>query len=179
MQQTTSIKVNQHPITLKITDPEIFNYPCVYTVEPGYMHLTDEEAATLRRYLLNWGVAEWENVRAQFKKIFPEREMVLLKMDHPLFHCVFDLKEVGQIPNYQFAIDNRYTGVTWERADAKRVEFWAIYDDKGRMMVLSDHNTDLGDSWEGEGADEWFFHEFSEKRGYPISINIIFYMMTH
>jgi hypothetical protein len=55
----------------------------------------------------------------------------------------------------------------------------AILDDKGRIMVIATHNTDNGDSWEREGEDDWFFHEFSEKRGYPLGINIIFYLMTH
>ena len=29
-----------------------------------------------------------------------------------------------------------------------------IFDDKGRMMVIICHNTDLGDGWEREGEDE-------------------------
>ena len=55
----------------------------------------------------------------------------------------------------------------------------AIFDDKGRIMVIATHNCDNGDSWEREGEDEFFFHEFSEKRGYPLGINIMFYLMTH
>ena len=55
----------------------------------------------------------------------------------------------------------------------------AMLDDKGRIMVIATHNCDNGDSWEREGEDDWFFHEFSEKRGYPLGINIIFYLMTH
>ena len=55
----------------------------------------------------------------------------------------------------------------------------AMLDDKKRIMVIATHNCDNGDSWEREGEDDWFFHEFSEKRGYPLGINIIFYLMTH
>jgi hypothetical protein len=54
-----------------------------------------------------------------------------------------------------------------------------LYDDKGRMMVIATHNTDNGDGWEREGENDWFFHEFSEKRAFPLGINIIFYAMTH
>ena len=46
-------------------------------------------------------------------------------------------------------------------------------------MVLECANTDLGDSWEREGINEQYFHIFSESRGYPMAINIIFYVMTH
>jgi hypothetical protein len=41
------------------------------------------------------------------------------------------------------------------------------------------HNTDNGDGWEEETSDPWFFSTFSEKRNYPLAINIIFYAMTH
>ena len=54
-----------------------------------------------------------------------------------------------------------------------------ISDDQGRLMVIATHNTDNGDGWEREGEDDYFFHEFSEKRSFPLGINIIFYAMTH
>jgi hypothetical protein len=77
---------------------------------------------------------------------------------------------------------SQYTGVTWERADGeecREVHFKAIYDDKGRIMVIICHNTDLGDGWEREGEYKYYFKEFSEKIAYPLGINIVFYAMTH
>ena len=47
------------------------------------------------------------------------------------------------------------------------------------MMAIICHNTDLGDGWEREGVDPWYFREFSEKRSYPLGINIVVYAMTH
>ena len=38
---------------------------------------------------------------------------------------------------------------------------------------------DMGDGWEEEGTDPWYFREFSEKYAYPMGINIIYYAMTH
>ena len=54
-----------------------------------------------------------------------------------------------------------------------------MLDDKGRIMVIATHNVDNGDGWEREGENDYFFHEFSEKRAFPLGINIIFYLMTH
>jgi hypothetical protein len=54
-----------------------------------------------------------------------------------------------------------------------------MYDDKGRIVMLICHNTDLGDGWEEEGRDPYYFTEFSEKKAYPLGINIIFYALTH
>ena len=77
---------------------------------------------------------------------------------------------------------SQYDGVTWEYHDGeecREVHFRGIFDDKRRMMVFIAHNTDNGDGWEREGEYEYFFREFSEKKAYPLGINIVFYAMTH
>ena len=74
------------------------------------------------------------------------------------------------------------TGITWEYHDGEEcrdVHFKGVFDDKGRMMVFIAHNTDNGDGWEREGENAYFFSEFSEKRAFPLGINVIFYAMTH
>jgi hypothetical protein len=108
-----------------------------------------------------------------------------LDITNELFHCVFDLKgplNKLQTPSIYHIMRTRSTEYTWEYHDGeecKEMHVRAIYDDKGRIMVIATHNCDNGDSWEREGEDDFFFHEFSEKRGYPLGINIIFYLMTH
>ncbi len=34
-------------------------------------------------------------------------------------------------------------------------------------MVFICHNTDLGDGWEREGQNQWYFEEFSVKESLP------------
>jgi hypothetical protein len=188
LHQLTSMKVDPNGLVLELTDPRLFNYPFIYFLEPGRLIFSDEEVKCLRRYLLNggflmvddfWGVNEWDNFYYEIKRVFPDREPVEVGLDHPIFHAVFDLKEKPQIPSIDVALRGRPYGITWEREDARHVDYRAIYDEKGRMMVFICHNTDLGDGWEREGEDEWFFHEFSEKKAYPLGINIVFYAMTH
>lgn len=187
LQQLTSLEVNPDGLVLELTNPELFNYPFIYIVEPGYLVFTEEEVVALRRYLLNggflmvddfWGQDEWYNFYYQIKRVFPDREPVDLPLSHPIFRAVFELNEKPQIPSVDMAIRGRPYGITWEREDAREPHFRALYDDKGRMMAIICHNTDLGDGWEEEGTDEWFFREFSEKKAYPMGINIVFYAMT-
>jgi hypothetical protein len=45
--------------------------------------------------------------------------------------------------------------------------------------VLATHNTDNGDGWENEGENEYYWKEFSEKKAYPLGINIINYVLKH
>lgn len=192
LQQMTSMKVNPEGLVLEITDKELFDYPFIYIVEPGRLEFKEEEVPILRNYLLNggflmvddfWGEKEWANFHQEIKRVFPDREPQELDLKHEIFHCVFDLKEKPQIPNVTLGTASQYPGplfgVTWERPDAKEVHYKGIFDDKGRMMVMICHNTDLGDGWEQEGDNEYYFHEFSEKKAYPLGINIVFYAMTH
>lgn len=186
LQELTSLKVHPDGKVLELTEPEIFDYPFLYMIEPGSMDLTQPQIEALRRYLLSggflmvddfWGEAEWENFLYQIRLVFPNRDPQELSIDHPIFHCVYDLQEKPQVPSIRGA--NWRSGQTWERWDAQEVHFKALYDDSGRMMAIICHNTDLGDGWEREGEDEDYFHEFSEKKAYPMGINIIFWAMTH
>ena len=184
LQQLTSLKVDPEGKILRLTDPELFDYPFIYIVEPGGMWLDDAEVAGLRKYLLNggflmvddfWGEAEWENLAGEMKRVFPDREPVELPLEHEIFHCVYDLKEKPQIPS----INTYWDGYRTERWDAQEAHYRAIFDDEGRIMVMICHNTDLGDGWEREGLDTGYFREYSEKWAYPLGINIVTYAMTH
>jgi hypothetical protein len=79
----------------------------------------------------------------------------------------------------QTGTESQHTGITWEQSDARTPYYKAIYDDNGRIMVMICHNTDLGDGWEREGNNYYYFKEFSEKKAFPMGINIIVYAMTH
>jgi hypothetical protein len=185
LHQVTSLEVDPNGLILELTSPNLVNYPFIYIVEPGRLVFSDAEVEAMRRYLLNggflmvddfWGEAEWENFYHEIKRVFPDREPVELSIDHPIFHCVFDLKEKPQIPG--IGVWLRY-GVTYEREDAKQVHYKALYDDRGRMMTIICHNTDLGDGWEEEASNPDYFRMFSEKYAYPLGINIVVYAMTH
>ena len=190
LQQVTSLKVDPDGLFLRLTDEELADYPFIYMVEPGSLDLDDEEAVALRDYLLNggflmfddfWGEQEWEGMAEQMKKVFPDRDFVELPLDHPLYQCVLRIQSKGQVPVVYLGTQSEFDPEhrTWERPDATVVHHRAIFDDKGRIMVIATHNTDNGDGWEWEGDNHYYFEHFSEKIAYPLAINIIFYAMTH
>ena len=189
LSQLTSLKVDPDGKVIEITDEALFDYPLVFMSGVPAVVMNEEEAAILRRYMLNggfilvddfWGDDNYDHFyREVVKQVFPEREPHELELDHPIFHCVYDLKEKPQLPNVGFATGNRGSGRISEDPEGKGAHYRAVYDDKGRMMMLICHNTDLGDGWEEEATDPWYFKEFSEKKAYPMGINIIFYVMTH
>jgi hypothetical protein len=188
LQQLTTLKVNPRPIFLDLTDERLFDYPFIYIVEPGSLEFEEAEVAALRKYLLNggflmvddfWGGDEYDNFHREIKRVFPDREVVDLPLEHPIFHCVYDLKEKPQLPS----VGHAEQGLKYEWRpgpdDGSEVHYRAIFDDKGRLMVIICHNTDNGDGWEREGENHDYFKNYSEKYAYPMGINIVFYAMTH
>ncbi|MGV3485642.1 MAG: DUF4159 domain-containing protein [Planctomycetaceae bacterium] len=189
LQQLTTLKVNPEPLQLDLTDDRLFDYPFLYMIEPGSLYFSDAEVVALRRYCLNggflmvddfWGDTQYENLRMQLQRVFPDRAPFEVPLSHEIFHCVYDLKEKPQVPSVHRA---ERGGVTWEYArdgsDTSVPHYRAITDDEDRIMVFICHNTDLGDGWEQEAADPWYFEEFSVKKAYPLGINIVTYAMTH
>ncbi|MCO6456429.1 MAG: DUF4159 domain-containing protein [Pirellulaceae bacterium] len=191
LQQLTSLKVNPEPIVLELTDPRLFHHPFIYIIEPGRLYFDDDEVTALRRYLLNggflmvddfWGDDEYDNFAQEMRRVFPDREAEEVPLEHEIFHIVYDLKEKPQIPSINAAEWGQRSGVTWEPrpgSDTSQASYRAIRDDAGRIMVFICHNTDLGDGWEREGENQWYFEEFSVKKAYPLGINIVTYAMTH
>lgn len=187
LQQMTAIRVNPDPLIVSILDPKMKECPFLYTLETSSLDLTDEEVKILREHLLNggflmiddfWGSYEWENTRQQMTKLFPDRPITELELDHPIFRAVFPITEKPQVPAMEVAMEGRQTGIFYEKG-AKGAHYYGIFDAKGRMMVIICRDTDLGDGWEREGDDPFYFTEFSEKKAYPMGINIIVYSMTH
>jgi hypothetical protein len=190
LQQMTSMKVDPDGRFLWLTDKDLSEHPFIYMVEPGSLDLSQDEIIALRKYLLNggflmlddfWGEYAWMVVERVFQRVFPDRRFTELPLSHPLYHCVFEIKAKGQVPNVHMGVQSEYDPEhrTWERDDAREVHHRAMFDDKGRMMIIATHNTDNGDGWEREGESDYYFHNFSEKISYPLGINIIFYAMTH
>ncbi|MSU33556.1 MAG: DUF4159 domain-containing protein [Pedosphaera sp.] len=188
LRQMTSLMVDPDGRLLRATNVDLVNYPFLFASAPGALHLTEPEATALKKYLLNggfllmddfWGEREWANCETVMKLVFPDRSFFELPLVHPLYHGVFEIKAKYQNANVGMGIRSEHTGVTWERPDAKEVHHRGIEDDKGRLMVLTLHNTDTADGWEREGESDYYFHNFSEKIAYPLGVNIIFYAMTH
>ena len=187
LQQLTSLNVHPNGVVIRITDPNLSDFPFLYMIEPGRIVLSDLERKTLRNYLLNggflmvddfWGDDEWQVFYDEIKQVFPEREPKELPADHEIFSCVFELKEKPQIPALGVAL---WHGLSYEpgKSGSEEVHYKALFDDDGRMMAIICHNTDLGDGWEREGEDAWYFRTFSEPKAYPMGINIVFYALTH
>lgn len=198
LQQLTSIRTDPDGRVLWLTDPALFNYPLIYMEHSGYMQLSDEEAAALRKYLacggalfVNdfWGSYEWERFADQIKRVLPNRAWTELDIDHPLFHCVFALQGPMyrlRVPTMQFWNENHDPSDpqsapqrVFRGEGSEEMHVRVLLDDAGRIMILAIHNSDVSDGWEREGEVDVYFNRYSETIAYPLGINIVFYLMTH
>ncbi len=170
----------EHPVTLD--DPQTRRYPFLYALEVGRMDLTPTEIEGLRDYLLAggflviddfWGSREWANFEYQMNLVLPGYSIVDLPPDHEIFTSFYDIGEILQVPNVGQGVNG---GPTWER-DGYVPMVRGIHDENGRLMVVINWNTDLGDAW--EWADHPYYPLEYSTFAYEMGVNMIVYAMSH
>ena len=169
----------EQPVDLEEGDQ--YDWPWLYGVEVGHWNLTDEQAKSLREFLLRGGFfmcddfhgsAEWSVFVASMSRVFPERPIVEIPDPDPIFHTVYDLNDRYQVPGLQYV----YSGRVYEK-DGTVPHWRGIYDDRGRLMAAMTFNMDLGDSW--EHADNPQYPQKFSALGLRIGVNYVIYSMTH
>ena len=165
-----------------LQEPELRRYPFLYALEVGRMSLSPEEVEGLRSYLLAggflviddfWGTREWQNFEYEIRQVLPEHEIVDLSIDHPIFTTFYEIEEIIQVPNVNQGV---YGGPTHER-DGYVPMVRGIHDENGRLMVIINWNTDLGDAW--EWADNPRYPLKYSTYAYEMGVNFIVYAMSH
>ena len=162
---------------------DMYNFPAMYAVEVGHMKLQDRHAKQLREYLLRGGflmvddfhgAEEWNIFAAAMSQVFPDRPIVDIPNNDPIFHILYDVDDRFQVPGAQYF----ESSITYERGESGKVPHWrGIYDDKGRVMVAICHNMDLGDAW--EHSDEPRYLEKWASLAYRVGMNYFIYDLTH
>ena len=166
---------------VRLDDASVRKYPFLYALEVGDMYMTEAEAQGLRDYLMAggflmiddfWGTWEWANFEAEIRRVLPEFPVVDVPLDHPIFNTVYNIEEIVQVP----AINNAQGGPTWER-DGYEAQVKGIFDENGRLMVIINWNTDIGDAW--EWAESPYYPLRYSTYAIEITVNIIVYAMSH
>lgn len=194
LKQLTTFRVNQGTLLLRLDDPELANYPFAFMSDPGWQILTPSEQAGLRRYLESggflwvddfWGDAEWNNFAKNMREVAPDWNWFDIPDHHPILSTVYPLKACPQVTAIQFY---RRNGVSYDppwvhrmphggEADMAQVHFRGLRDQRGRLVAVATHNTDIADGWEREGDDAEFFQRFSID-AYALAINILTYALS-
>ena len=175
-------------LTIRMTDPAMFQCPFLSATDVGTALFDDVEVAALRDYLEKggflwvddfWGPYAWDNWIQQISKVLPPATYPVhdLTPEHPIYRTLFEIGTLPQIPSISFW--RQSGGSTSERGEmSAEPHFRGISDEHGRLMVVMTHNTDISDAWEREGEDPQFFFNFSPN-GYAVGLDVVLYGMTH
>lgn len=137
----------------------------------------------LREYLLRggfifcdsfFGERNWAVFEESLKRVFPDRPIIDLKDDHPIFHAVFDLPEMTkvQIPNANAVFRG---GRSFMNSGVPR---WrGVEDADGRLLVLIAFNNDVADAW--QWADDPRYPAELANLALRLGANVAMYAMTH
>jgi len=192
VQRYTYIDTNTYATrSMDLTDPELFEHVFLYMtmkrVPIGSMrsgpNFSPEEIEALREFMHRggfvmlddfWGEAHFQDFLIEITKIFPDRELVQLDMNHEIFHIFYDIERVPQVPG---------RAVTWDfgsvTLDDPRYPpaVHAILDDTGRVMLVANFNSDMGDGWEHTFLEMYPTQMTNE--AYRLGINYLIYAFSH
>ena len=179
----TSVRAVEQPVNLDDGD-DVDYWPFLIVGLAQAWQLTDTQAANLREYLLRggfifcdsfFGTRNWVGFEESLRRVFPDRPIVDLKDDHPIFHVVFDLPNMTsvQIPNMNSLMGG---GPGW-LADGRVPRWRGIADDTGRLMVLIAFNNDVADAW--QWADDPRYPARQANLALRLGVNVAMYAMTH
>ncbi len=135
----TRLSVTPREKVVTLTDPQLWEVPYLYMTGHGNVRFSDEEVAILRKYLQQGGFLHADDcygmdasIRRELKRIFPDREMVDVPLDHAVYSVMYKLPQ--GIPKIH-------------EHDGKPAQGLGIFLD-GRLVVYYSYQSDLGDGWE-------------------------------
>ena len=167
----------ENPVAL--SDPQLRKFPLIYMLEVGRMYMTEAEVEGLRGYMDAggfvivddfWGPRAWDNFVWNMRRVFPDRTIVDIGLDHPVYSAYYNIEEVKQVPAFGNTVQ-----LTECRGCYPQVR--GMYDNDGRLMMMINFNTDLGDAW--EWAEQPSYPLEYSTYAYQMGANMITYAMTH
>jgi hypothetical protein len=145
LNERTALSVTERERVVRLTDPELWEVPYLYMTGHGNVRFSPEETGLLRRYLENGGFLHAddnygmdESFRREMVRVFPDRPLVEVPLDHPVYHVVYDLPQ--GLPKIH-------------EHDGQPAQGFGIFID-GRLAVFYSYQSDLGDGWEDPDVHE-------------------------
>jgi len=163
----TPIKTMQKEIKIKLTDNNANHYPYYYLTGHGNIKFTNNEIISLREILSNGGFLHADDnygmdksFRREIKKIFPNKELIELPHNHPIFKSYYKL--TNGLPKIH-------------EHNNKPPQALGIFNND-KLIVLYTYESDLGDGWEDSSVHNC--PEELRENALKMGVNIIYYALT-
>jgi len=139
----TDVRVGDSPVEVRPTDPDLGDYPYLYMTGHGNVRFSDSDLAGLRAYLSGGGFLHVDDnygmdasARREIARLFPDRELVEVPLDHPIYSIVFPFPD--GLPKVH-------------EHDGEPARGFGVFVD-GRLALYYSFESDLGDGWEDAGV---------------------------
>lgn len=143
VRERTTIRTEAREEVVTLSSPALWDTPYLYMTGHGNVRFSDADLATLRRYLLQGGFLHAddnygmdESFRREVGRLFPDRPMVEVPLDHPIYTVVFPFPHgVPKVHEH----------------DGQPAQGFGVFVD-GRLVLYYTYESDLGDGWEDPGV---------------------------
>jgi hypothetical protein len=167
IRERTELAVSDRPARVKLTDPNLWNYPYIYLTGHGNIRFTDEEVQILRRYLLAGGFLHVDDnygldksFRRELTRAFPDKELLELPADHPVYHAFYDFPK--GLPKVH-------------KHDGKAPQGFGVLHE-GRMLIYYSFESDLGNGW--EDAERYGNPPEAREAALRMGVNLFIYALS-
>ena len=155
----TTLAVDPPEARVRLKDARVWEYPFLHVTGHGNIKFSDTEIERLRDWLARGGFLHVddnygldESFRREIARVFPDRPLVEVPLDHPVYHVVYDFpRGLPKIHEH----------------DGKPPKGYGIFLG-GRLAVFYTYECDLGNGWEDVGTypdDPPPLHEEALKMG--------------
>jgi hypothetical protein len=165
-QARTGIPAARSEIVIELGDPGLFAHPFLYMTGHGNVRLTPDEIEKLRAHLLGGGFL-WADdcygmdasLRKMVRELFPELDLILLPLDHPIYRSFYLLEGPPKIHEH----------------DGKAPQGYGVLDGE-RLVIFYTYEADIGCGLE----DADVHADSAEKREQAIrmGVNVLYYALT-
>ncbi len=168
VRDNTDFPVDTVERQVNIADPDLFQYPFLFATGHGVISFSSEEKERLRQYLVGGGFlfvndsyGMNETFREEMKSLFPEREIVDIPFEHPIYHSFYDF------PNGPPKIH--------EHDNLAPRGYGIVIDERVVLYFLVE--SDIGDGWE----DPQVHNDPEDKRveAFKMGLNILTYALLY
>ena len=174
LEETTNVFTNRRSSNVVgLSDPELFNYPVAYIVEPGAWRPSATDIEKLGEYLRKGGFLivddfrgyrDLDNLQFNLGQVLPELNMVAVEDADEIFDSFFRIIPRDVIPPY----------------GNEPAAWYGIYEDNDRskrLMVIINANNDIAEYWEFSDRG-WYSIDLSNE-AYKLGVNYVIYGLTH
>ena len=167
IRERTRLRTTDRERVVRLADPSLWEVPYLYLTGHGNVAFGPEEVRALRGHVEAGGFLHADDnygmdrsIRREIAKVFPDRPLVEVPLDHPVYRVVFPfprgipkIHEHDGLPAQGFGV---FLG--------------------GRLVLYYSYQSDLGDGW--EDADVHHDPEAAREQAIRMGVNLFVYAVS-